>query len=553
MKNQELRYFLYARRSKVKTDKEESVVSVESQVSEMEEIAKKNGLKIIKVFRETKSAKQPYVRPEFQEMIKQIYAGKADGILAWKMDRLARNSVDEGIIKYLLQEGVVKNIKSTDRDWYPDDNVLVSSVEFGVATQYSRDLAKHVKRGLSAKVLAGQRPSLSPLGYKNSRTRERGKEEILIDEIRFPLVKKVFELMLTGRYSVLQIIKEAEKIGLTMRDFKNTPDKNRLSKSNMYQLLTNTFYYGEFEYPQKSGNWFQGSHEPMITKEEFDKVQFVLGKKGRPRPKTHKFAYTGLMKCAECGASITAEEKWKHQKNGNVHHYTYYHCTKRINANCTQKSVREEDIERDVLDFLKRIEIPTLFHEWAISTLKEMHEDERKDRNQILCQKRKEYAQVVSKLDKLMEMRLNNEISTSVFSDYKVKLESQKNSLKKYLDGIDERINDWLKELEKSFDLAEKAVTEFENGTLEKRREILSALGYNHLLKDRKLNIQADKPIFTIEKIAFEVKQVSNRLEPTKSVADKQQMKQIYDKNSLLCGTGESNSHQKFGKLLFYH
>ena len=553
MKNQELRYFLYARRSKAKTDKEESVVSVESQISELQEIAKKGGLNIVRIFRETKSAKQPYVRPEFQEMVKGIQAGKANGILVWKMDRLARNAVDEGTIKYLLQEGIIKNIKSTDRDWLPDDNVLMASVEFGVATQYSRDLSKHVKRGLNAKVLAGHRPSLAPLGYKNSRSREKGKEEVLVDEERFPLMRKLFDEMLTGKYSVLQIEKVAEEIGLTTRERSGTSDNKKMSKSNMYKLLINTFYYGEFEYPQKSGNWFSGSHKPMITKEEYDKIQFILGKRSRPRPKTHKFAYTGLMKCTECGASITAEEKWKHQKNGNVHRYVYYHCTKRVNANCSQRAVREEEIERDILDFLKRIEVPTLFHEWAVTTLKGMHEDERKDRNQIMHQKRKEYDQVVSKLDRLMEMRLSNEISPVEFSDFKSKLESQKTSLKRYLDGIDERIGDWMKKVETAFSLAEKAVTEFQNGNLEKRKEILGAFGYNHLLKDKRLNIQAEKPIYTIEKMSFEVKQISERLEPPKCVEDERQIKQIYDDNPLLCGCGESNSDQEFGKLLFYH
>ncbi len=552
MKNQNVRYFLYARRSKVKTDKEENVVSVESQIMEMEEIAKRHNLNIVKTFRETKSAKQPFVRPIFQEMIDGIRKGKADGILVWKMDRLARNPVDEGTIKYLLQEGVLKNIKSTDRDWFPDDNVLMASVEFGVATQYSRDLSKHVKRGLTAKVNAGHRPGLAPLGYINSRFREKGKEEILVDEERFMLVRKIFDLMLTGRYSVLELVRKAEEIGLSMRSFRGTKNTKRMCKSNMYSLLTTPFYYGEFEYPINSGNWYQGSHKPMLNKEEYDKIQTILGKRGKPRPKTHKFAYTGLMKCAECGARITAEEKWKHQKNGKVHHYIYYHCTKKLDKNCTQKAVREEDIERDILDFLKRINIPAIFHEWAISTLKEMHEDEKKDRNQILFQKRKEYDNVVSRLDKLMEMRLNNEISPIEFSDFKIKLESQKNTLKRFIDGIDERIDDWIKEIEKAFNLAEKAESEFIKGTLEKKKEILSALGYNHLLKDKKLNVLAEKPIYTIEKMASEVKRISDRLEPPKNVEEQQQIKQNYDENPLLCGIAESNRSLQFGKLSFY-
>src|SRR3989338_8461097 len=147
----QVRYFLYARRSVEKTDKEEKVASIESQIKEMTRLAQDQGLKIVGTFTETKSAKEPYARAKFTEMINQIQKGKANGILCWKMDRLARNSVDEGMIKYLLQKGTVLNIKSSDRDWYPDDNVLISAVEFGFATQYSLDLAKHIKRGLRAR------------------------------------------------------------------------------------------------------------------------------------------------------------------------------------------------------------------------------------------------------------------------------------------------------------------------------------------------------------------------------------------------------------------
>lgn len=552
MESQELKFFLYARRSKAKSDKEERVASIEDQISEMKEIAERDNLNVVKVFTETKSAKKPNVRPEFQEMMRQILSGKANCILCWQLNRLARNFVEGGQIIELLQKGIIRKIVTHESVHLPTDNVLMMAVSFGMANQYSIELASNVKRGLNSKVDKGQRPSLAPLGYRNSHYREKGKEEILIDELRFPLVRKIFELMATGRYSVLQIVKEAENIGLTMRDFRNTPDKKKMSKSNMYQLLTNPFYCGEYQYPEGSGNWFQGAHVPMLTKHEFDKIQFILGKRGKPRPKTHQFAYTGLMKCAECGARITAEEKWKHQQNGNVHHYIYYHCTKKTYPNCTQKSVREEDIEEDILDFLKRIEIPVLFHEWAIETLKSMHEDEKKDRNQILYQKQKDYNQVVAKLDNLMEMRLNNEISQTEFSEFKVKLESQRNDLKRYLDEIDDRIGNWLKELEKGFDLAEKAVKEFQDGNLEKKKEILGAFGYNHLLKDRKLNILAEKPFFTIEKMASEVKRISDKLEPPKNVEDKQQMKQMYDKNPLLCGMGESNSPPQFGKLLFY-
>ena len=122
---EKIKYVIYARRSVVKSDKEEKVVSVDSQISEMKAQAEKENLEIVGVFQETISAKIPYLRKEFQKMILLIQSGKANGILCWKIDRLARNGVDEGTIKYLLQTGVIKNIRSMDRDWYPDDNAML--------------------------------------------------------------------------------------------------------------------------------------------------------------------------------------------------------------------------------------------------------------------------------------------------------------------------------------------------------------------------------------------------------------------------------------------
>ncbi len=540
MKNTEnIRYVIYARRSIEKSDKEEKIVSIESQIKETRELAVSQNLNVVKIFQEAKSAKEPYKREEFAKMVEMIQKGKADGILCWKMDRLARNAIDEGAIKYLLQTGTVKNVKSTDRDWYPDDNVLLASVEFGVATQYSRDLSKHIKRGLRARLESGFRPSIAPIGYRNSKYHEKGKEEILVDEERFPLVRKLFDLMLTGAYSPFELTTVAnDKLGLTNR---YTYNSKRVSKSNLYRILTNSFYYGMFEFPVGSGEWYQGKHKPMISKEEYDKIQALLGRGDRPRPKTHDFAFTGLIRCGECGACITAEEKFKYQQNGNVHRYVYYHGTKRIDANCTQKAIREEILEKEILDALQRIEIPKLFHEWAVETLKEMHEEEKSGRKSIINAKRTEYDAVISKLDKLLEIRMANEITPADYQRKKLELEQQKIGLSSFLNDIDQRISNWLKEVEVSLDFAEKARQEFEKGNPKKKKEIFGALGYNHILKDKKLNVSTQKSLLCIEKASNLAKTISDRLEPPKSVAEQRQIKQEYTKSSEMWRWWESN------------
>src|SRR3989304_842315 len=84
-----------------------------------------------------------------------------------------------------------------------------------------------------------------------------------------------------------------------------------MCRSQIYRVFTDPFYYGYFQYPEGSGIWHKGKHKPMVEKEEFDRVQMILGRKGSPRPRTHEFAYTGAIRCGECQAMVTAEEKWQ--------------------------------------------------------------------------------------------------------------------------------------------------------------------------------------------------------------------------------------------------
>ena len=355
MDNSNLKYFMYCRRSiEDKKDRKEErlVASLEDQIREMTEVADKHNLKIVKTFHETKSGKTPGMREQFNEMIRQIKLKKGNAIITWKLNRLARNLAEGGQIIEMLQTGVIKEIRTHEKVYLPSDNVLMMAVELGMANQYSIDLGADIKRGLHGRAKDGYRPSIAPIGYKNSKYREKDvKEEILVDEERFPIIRKLFDLMLTGAYSVLALARIAnEELHLVMRYGKK---ERKLCKSNMYKILTNEFYYGYFRYPNnESGVFYKGNHKPMITKQEYDKIQKMLNRSDRPRPRTHSFAYTGLMRCNGCGACITAEEKKKFQQNGKVHTYIYYHCTKKVNANCMQKAVEEKELDKEVLGFL---------------------------------------------------------------------------------------------------------------------------------------------------------------------------------------------------------
>ena len=212
--------------------------------------------------------------PAFRVM-RRLLRWCASGILCWKLDRLARNFIDGGQVIEMIQSGVVRHIRSFERSYYPEDNVLLMAVELGMANQFSRDLAVNVKRGLRAKAQMGWYPVQPPLGYMNSKTNETGSNTILVNLERFPLVRKLWDMMLTGGYTppALWRIANDEMHLRTRRGLK-------IARSNMYVLFTNPFYYGSYEWPRGSGNWYQGKHDAMITLEEYEKVQILLGERG---------------------------------------------------------------------------------------------------------------------------------------------------------------------------------------------------------------------------------------------------------------------------------
>jgi DNA invertase Pin-like site-specific DNA recombinase len=199
-----VKYFLYARKSSETEDRQ--VASIDSQLKVLKELAQERGLEISDVLTESKSAKAPG-RPVFNKMIARVHAGEAQGILCWKLDRLFRNPIDFGSISWMLQQGIIKHIQCSDRSYYPEDNVLLMSVEQGMANQFIRDLSKNTQRGLKAKAERGWYPAQPPLGYLHNPLKRKGDKEMVKDPVTFDATRKMFDLMLTGAYLPSQLVR----------------------------------------------------------------------------------------------------------------------------------------------------------------------------------------------------------------------------------------------------------------------------------------------------------------------------------------------------------
>ena len=520
------KYFIYARKSSESEDRQ--LASIDSQVDELKKLASELNLEVVDVLTESQSAKGPG-RPIYNDMVMRILQGEATGILCWKLNRLARNPIDGGQITWMLQENKIEHIQTYGRDYKSDDNVLMIQVEFGMANQFIRDLRTDTKRGLKAKAERGWYPSFATLGYMHNPHKLKGEKEIIVDPERFDLVRKVWDLMLTGAHTPPQALKIAtNEWGLRNRK------GQKVAKSNIYRILSDPFYYGSFEYPKQSGNWYEGKHKPMVTKEEFDQAQRMMGGKHNTRPKNYEFAYKGPIICGECGAQVTAEHKTKEQKNGVVRNYIYYHCTKRKDPNCSQKVIEEKELEEQIAKTISKVDIPEEFFNWAMSRLKEDNDREVRARKKIILNQQTQHQGVLEKIDNLIDMRADKEITADEFKNRKAKLVKEQQSAQSLMNDTNERTTEWFNNAEKYLTFSEDAYNKFKDGSLRTRKEMLFMLGSNLKLIDKKLFIILPDFLQSLETASAEVKDIHARFEPQKTVDKQQFYSDLYSNSSML-------------------
>ncbi|OGQ05763.1 MAG: hypothetical protein A2W61_01895 [Deltaproteobacteria bacterium RIFCSPLOWO2_01_44_7] len=503
------RYIVYARKSSESEDRQ--IQSIEDQINRLKQLAKDLNLNVVTTMIEAKSAKKPYNRPVFAEMLQKIENGEASGILCWQLNRLSRNPVDSGQLGWLLQQGIIQSIQTIEREYLPDDNVILFSVESGMANQYIIELRKNTKRGVLSKFEKGWYPYLAPVGFLN----DKEKKTIIKDHERFDLVRKMWDMMLSGCYSPPQILDKAvNEWGLRTVKLKKLGG-TKLSRSAVYHMFTNPFYAGIITH---DGKEYEGKHESMITLEEFNRVQFLLGRKGKPRPKKHAFAFTGLIRCGECGCLFTAENKKKLIKGtGEVREYTYYHCTrKKKEIDCSQRKViREDALEQQIAEEIQKFTILPEFRDWALEVLREQNEKEIGDREKIYESQHRAVVEAQKKLDRLLEMRLNDLLTDEQFKEKRNQLETEINHLKRNLRETEGRAEHWVEIAENAFNFATHARDAFLNGDLITRKQILMALGSNPIIKDGKFTIQANEWLVPITNDYPNLEKEYQRLEPT--------------------------------------
>lgn len=315
-------------------------------------IAERENLDVVDIRREAHSAKDSGQRPVYKEILEDVRRERFNGILVWHPDRLSRNAGDLGSIVDLMDQKLLVQIRTYGQTFTntPSEKFLLM-ILCSQAKLENDNKSINVKRGLKTRVEMGLWPAPAPTGYIKEKRMDR-KCETLIDPARAPVIKQMFEKVAYEKWSGKRIYNWL-KFDL---NFKTATGNKHLTISNVYTILQNHFYYGTFEYPKNSGNWYQGKHEPIITKELFDAVQEQV-KSLFVRTESKEFAFTKLMVCGLCGSGVTADEKFKKQKNGSVHRHIYYGCTKSKDKNCKSGYINEIDLLKQFEELIDHIDI----------------------------------------------------------------------------------------------------------------------------------------------------------------------------------------------------
>jgi DNA invertase Pin-like site-specific DNA recombinase len=506
---QNLRYRLYARKSTDTEDKQ--VQSLDDQVTVMKNLAKTEGIRIIgqPIF-ESKSAKLPNNRPEFEALMKEVEDDQIDGILCWKIDRLSRNPTDSGRIQQLLQDGKLKHIRTNEKSYFPEDNAIVFSVEAGMSNQYIRELASNTKRGMRSKAESGNKPGVPPVGYLNDRL----KKVVIADPERFNLMRLLWDKMLTGTYSIAQLVQVADKELNITTPVRGKTGGKPISYSTLCVLFRNRFYTGVLPF---KGQEYPGNHPTMISEEEYQRVQQIIDPlhSTRPKDKTYNFQLRNLFKCGECGFAITAEQKQKSIKStGENKEYVYYHCTgKNKNIKCSQPKlhVNEDRLIEQIKDKLSKFTIAPDFYKLAIEALAQ-EEDEvvEKDHTKTLAHD-KAIEKKNNSITNLRRMRYTGEADDDswYFAEMQT-LEDELEGLQKARNNDEYKARDWRAMADEVFTFARYAKEDFDGDNLEKKRSVIVKLGEVLTIMDRTIQFTPNKYFIPLEKMNESQSKLSN-------------------------------------------
>jgi len=468
------KYFAYIRVSTVKQGERGS--SLTEQKDAIEAYAARNGLSIVRRFEEIETAAKQG-RRMFSQMMAELKAGKADGLVIHKIDRSARNPHDWADLGDLIDRGIDVRFVSDNFDLLSRGGRLSADIQAVVASDYIRNLREEVKKGMYGRLKQGLYPWAAPMGYLNA-----GKGKLkTIDPVKGPLVRQMFERYATNTIAFEELRHEMWQKGL------RTSAGKPLYDNTLTAILNNPFYIGVIRIGT-TGETFPGAHEPLITKALFDRVQAVLRGKTVPKAKKHQYLLRQMVKCGNCARrTLTAER----QKS-----YIYYRCH---GPDCKGASWRGDVLEGIAFDHIARIRLD----DGDMGDLRDLVADEYRacegDAERLKASLTLQLQHLDDRLTRLTDLLVDNAIDLATFNARKEKLLLDRQGVLEGLQCASERSP--LAELFEEFERNNRELLRYETLLDDEKRELIDIVCSNFAVREKSSTFALRKPYREIAEI----------------------------------------------------
>ena len=467
-------FFAYAR---VSTPRQgERGVSLQEQRTAIERYAAAHGFAITRWFEERESASHTG-RPAFAEMLRLLRLGKIEGVIIHKIDRSVRNLEDWADVGKLVDAGVQVHFATENVDLKTVAGRLSADIQAVVAAHYSRNLREEVKKGIYGRLKQGFYPFRAPIGYL-----DQGSAKAKVpDPVRAPLVRQVFTLYGSGRFSLPDLAMEMFRCGL--RNHGGGP----VTVKGIATILKNRFYIGLMPI-LKSGQTFAGSHEPLVSTQAFETAQAMLVGKRVDRSVSHLFTYSRIVRCRSCNYSLIAERQKGH---------VYYRCHDRPfknPAHCPPTSIREEQLDEQVLARLRDVDLSEDELTLARTCVDERKKERQKNRAVAAQALRLQADHLQSRLEKLADALVDGTIDKGLFQTKQGTLLLDQTRIKEKLAEIETDACPELTNLENTVELATSPSLLYKDASPHRKRELAKTLLSNVSISGKDVEITLALP-----------------------------------------------------------
>ena len=472
----EKRAILYARVSSKEQDREG--FSIDAQVKLLRSYAALNGVRIVREYVDIETAKATG-RTQFNEMISYLKSHPAvDTVLVEKTDRLYRNlrdwvTIDELDLEiHFAKENVVLSADSRSSEKF------MHGIKVLMAKNYIDNLSEETRKGMLEKAEQGIWPTVAPLGYRNVMG-ANGKRVIEVDPETAPLVVKLFEWFSTGMYSLKQVGNRARREGMAYRK-----SHKPIGTSSVHKILRSRIYTGEFDW---LGKRYEGSHEPLIPVELWERVQGVLDGRhtARIRGVERDFLFTGMIKCGHCGCMLVGDIKKKK--------YIYYRCS-HFKRKCREPYVREEVLIEQFTAMLDRITMTEPMFRWVTNALRENFADVKKDHDEAVARLQAERARLRERMEQIYLDNMDDKIEDGIFRALTAQFRRQERKIARELELRMDADLSYMDEGIALMSIARDAKQRFLDADLAVKKHVLSVVLSNCSFRDRKVSATFRKP-----------------------------------------------------------